>query len=85
MSDEETPWGRARISIELWERALDHATIDYEAAVRAVAERFEQADRAAWLETRDRAAVARQRIAAIGRGERTAVGDALRDRRSRRR
>jgi len=85
MTGEETPWARARVSVDVWERAFHHATIEYEAAVRAVAERFEQADHASWLEARDQAAVARRRIAAISRGDRTAIDETLRDRRSWRR
>lgn len=79
MIGEETPWVRAGVAVGVWEGALEHAVSDYEASVCAVAEGFERADRASWLKARDQAAVARRRIAAIGRGNRVAIADTLRD------
>jgi len=80
--DELTPWERASISIELWERAVDAATVDYEALVRRLAELYEQRNVAAWRDARSLTSLARTRVAAVLRGDVGTIERVLRSRRS---
>jgi hypothetical protein len=80
--DDLTPWERAAISIELWERAVDVATVDYEAIVRRLAEIYEQRNVAAWRDARTLTSLARSRVAAVLRGDADTIGRVLRGRRS---
>ena len=80
--DELTPWERASISIELWERAVDAATVDYEALVRRVAELYAQRNLAGWRDARSLTSLARTRVAAVLRGDGGTIERVLRSRRS---
>jgi len=80
--DDLTPWERASISIELWERAVDAATVDYEALVRRVAELYAQRNLAGWRDARSLTSLARSRVAAVIRGDAGTVERVLRSRRS---
>jgi hypothetical protein len=80
--DDLTPWEHAQVSIELWEKAVDAATIDYEALVRRLAEIYGQRNRAAWPDTRKLTALGRQRVVAVLHGDRDAIERILRSRRS---
>jgi hypothetical protein len=81
--DDLTPWERAQVSIELWEKAVDTATIDYEALGRRLAEIYEQRNIAAWLDAREMTSLARRRVTAILHGDRDTTERVLRGRRSR--
>jgi hypothetical protein len=81
-SDDLTPWERASISIEVWERAVDASTVDYEALVRRLAEVYEQRNVAAWRDARNLTSLARSRVAAVLRGDVGTIERVLRSRRS---
>ncbi len=78
-----TPWERAGISVEVWEGAIDVATIEYEALVRRLAEIYAQGNVPGWLDGRERTAMARRRIAGVIRGERGMVDRVVRGRHTR--
>lgn len=80
--DDLTPWERASISIEMWERAVDASTVDYEALVRRLAEVYEQRNVAAWRDARNLTSLARSRVAAVLRGDLGTIERVLRARRS---
>jgi len=80
--DDLTPWERACVSIELWERAVDVSTIDYDALVRRLAEIYEQRNVAAWRDARNLTSLARSRVAAVIRGDADTIERVLRGRRS---
>lgn len=80
--DDLTPWERASISIEMWERAVDASTVDYEALVRRLAEVYEQRNVAAWRDARNLTSLARSRVAAVLRGDIGTIERVLRARRS---
>jgi hypothetical protein len=81
-ADDPTPWERARVPLAVWEKAVDAATIEYEAVVRRVAEIYQQRNLAAWRDGREMTSLARRRVAAVLRGDEDAVGRMLRERRS---
>jgi hypothetical protein len=74
---DETPWERARISLETWERALRLATLDYEGFVERVVEAFERRDQDAWFDARECARLGYRRIVGIQLGERDMIERAL--------
>ena len=78
--DDLTPWQRAGVPVELWEKAIDVSTADYEALVRRLAEIYAQRNLGAWIDGRRMAALAHRRIVAIKRGDRNASDRALRGR-----
>jgi len=80
--DDLTPWERASVSIELWEKAVDLSTIDYEALVRRLAEIYEQHNVAAWRDARKLTEMARRRVNTVMLGDRDAIERVLRARRS---
>jgi hypothetical protein len=80
--NDETPWERARLSLETWERALMFATSDYESFVERVAEAFERHDRESWFDARECARLGYRRIVGIHLGEREMIERALWRRRS---
>jgi hypothetical protein len=80
--DDLTPWERAAISIELWERAVDVSTADYEALVRRLNEIYEQRNAAAWRDARRLTSLARSRVAAVLHGDPDTIERVLRGRRS---
>jgi len=80
--DDLTPWQRAGVPIEVWEKAIDVSTADYEALVRRLAEIYAQRNISAWIDGRRMAALAHRRIVAIMRGDRNASDRVLRARRS---
>jgi hypothetical protein len=80
--DDLTPWERASVSIELWERAVDVSTVDYEALVRRLAEIYEQRSPAAWRDARKLTSLARSRVAAVLHGDSDTIERVLRGRRS---
>ena len=80
--DDPTPWVRARVSLAVWERAVDAATIEYEAVVRRIAEIYQQGNLPAWRDGRHMTSLARRRVAAVLRGDEHAVARVLRERRS---
>jgi hypothetical protein len=80
--DDRTPWERASLPIELWERAVDVATVDYEALVRRLAEIYEQGNVAAWIDARQLTSLARHRLFAVVTGDRDTIDRVLRARRS---
>lgn len=80
--NDETPWERARISLEMWERALMFASSDYEGFVEKVAEAFERRDRESWFDARECARLGYRRIVGIHLGEREMIERALWRRRS---
>lgn len=80
--DDLTPWERASISIELWERAVDVSTVDYEALVRRLAEIYEQRNAAAWRDARTLTSLARSRVLAVVRGDPNTIERVLRGHRS---
>lgn len=82
-ADDPTPWERARVTLAVWEKAVDAATIEYEAVVRRIAEIYQQGNRPAWRDTRQMTSLARRRMAAVLRGDEDAVEGMLRLRRSR--
>jgi len=75
--NDETPWERARLSLETWERALLLATLDYESFVEKVVEAFERRDRESWFDARECARLGYRRIVGIQLGERDMVERAL--------
>jgi hypothetical protein len=80
--NDETPWERAHISLETWERALLQATLDYEGLVEKVVEAFERRDRESWFDARECARLGHRRIVGIQLGERDMIERALWRRRS---
>jgi len=74
---DETPWERARLSLETWERALLLATLDYECFVEKVVEAFERRDQASWFDARECARLGYRRIVGIQLGEREMIERAL--------
>ena len=80
--NDETPWERARLSLETWERALLFATLDYESFVEKVVEAFERRDRESWFDARECARLGYRRIVGIQLGEREMIERALWRRRS---
>jgi hypothetical protein len=75
--NDETPWERARISLETWERALRLATLDYEGFVEGVVEAFERRDQDSWFDARECARLGYRRIVGIQLGERDMIERAL--------
>jgi hypothetical protein len=75
--NDETPWERARLSLETWERALLLATLDYESFVEKVVEAFERRDRESWFDARECARLCYRRIVGIQLGEREMIERAL--------
>lgn len=80
-ADDPTPWERARVSIVVWEKAVDAATIDYEALVRRIAEIYQQGNQAAWRDARELTAIGRRRVLAVVRGDPAAIERVLRSHR----
>lgn len=78
--DDSTPWERASVSVELWERAVDLSTIDYEALVRRLVEIYEQGNIAAWLDARELTSLGRQRLKAVLHGDRDVIDRVVRAR-----
>jgi hypothetical protein len=64
-----TPWRRASVSLEIWEKAVDLAVVEYEALVRRIAEIYEQGNLPAWLDARDMTSLARRRLTAVQFGD----------------
>lgn len=81
-ADDPTPWERARVPLAVWERAVDAATIEYEAMVRRIAEIYQQGNLPAWQDGRQMTSLARRRMAAVLRGDEHVVERVLRERRS---
>jgi hypothetical protein len=75
--NDETPWERARLSLETWERALLLATLDYERFVEMVVEAFERRDQESWFDARECARLGYRRIVGIQLGERDMIERAL--------
>jgi len=75
--NDETPWGRARLPLETWERALLLATLDYERFVEMVVEAFERRDQESWFDARECARLGYRRIVGIQLGERDMIERAL--------
>ena len=80
--DDLTPWERASVSIELWEKAVDVSTVDYECLVRRLTEIYEQRNVAAWRDARRLTSLARSRVAAVIHGDPNTIDRVLRGRRS---
>jgi hypothetical protein len=80
--DDLTPWERASVSIERWERAVDISTVDYEALVRRLVEIYEQRNAGAWRDARRLTSLARNRVAAVLHGDPDTIDRVLRGRRS---
>jgi hypothetical protein len=75
--NDETPWARARLPLETWERALLFATLDYESFVDRVEEAFERRDLDSWFDARECARLGYRRIVGIQLGERDMIERAL--------
>ena len=75
--NDETPWEKARLSLETWERALLLATLDYESFVEKVVEAFERRDLLSWFDARECARLGYRRIIGIQLGERDMIERAL--------
>ena len=80
--NDETPWERARVPLETWERALLLARFDYESFVEKVVEAFDRRDRESWFDARECARLGYRRIVGIHLGEREMIERALWRRRS---